>query len=187
MPSLETCRTLGQLRRPRPRTWSIGGLAALLGGLAWTVKGTVILVGGNQPPLLFETAPALFGIGLLSLAYASMPSSRRRTVALVLAAASAFAGLAALVSDLVGEVAGIALALSSLTLLIGLLALARRGRWPAPLAWWIGAAMIPALAVGGILSELDERLLEIPLICLGLAWTVVGWASLRPGAFSNTL
>jgi hypothetical protein len=163
----------------------IGGAAALLGGLAWSVKGTVILLGGDQPPLLFETAPVLFGIGLISVAYSTMPPSRRRTAALALAAVSAFAGLAALVSDLVAEVAGGALAISSLTLLIGLLTLARRGRWPAPLAWWIGAAMIPALVVGGILSEFDERLLEIPLVCLGLAWMVVGWAALRPRAFSS--
>jgi hypothetical protein len=164
----------------------LGGVAALLGGLAWTVKGMVILVGGDPPPLLFEGAPVLFGIGLLGVAYSTMPPSRRRKAALGLAAVSALAGLAALVSDLVGEVAGVALAISSLTLLVGLLTLPRHGRWPAPLAWWIGVAMVPALVVGGILSELDERLLEIPLICLGLAWMVVGWAALRPRAVPNT-
>jgi hypothetical protein len=163
-----------------------GGVAALLGGLAWTVKGMVILVGGDQPPLLFEGAPILFGIGLLGVAYSTMPPSRHRKASLGLAAVSALAGLAALVSEVVGEVAGVALAVSSLTLLIGLLTLPRHGRWPAPLAWWIGVAMVPALVVGGILSELDERLLEIPLICLGLAWMVVGWAALRPGALPNT-
>jgi hypothetical protein len=79
----------------------------------------------------------------------------------------------------------VALAISSLTLLVGLVSLPRHGRWPAPLAWWIGVAMV-ALVVGGILSELDERLLETPLICLGLAWMVVGWAALRPRALPNT-
>jgi len=164
----------------------LGGAAALLGGLAWTVKGLVILVGGDQPPLLFETAPVMFGAGLLSVAYSTMPPSRRRNAAIGLGVASALAGLAALVSELVGEVAGVALATSSLTLMAGLLTLTRRGTWPAPLAWWVGLAMLPALVVGGMLSELDERLLEIPLICLGLAWLVVGWAAaLHPRAVSS--
>lgn len=70
------------------------------------------------------------------------------------------------------------LALSSVALLIGLLTLARNERWPTSLAWWIGAAMVPSLVIGGVLSEIDERLLEIPLICLGIAWAAVGWATL---------
>lgn len=45
--------------------------------------------------------------------------------------------------------------------------------------WWIGVAMLPALIAGGLLSEIDERLLELPLICLALAWVVVGLAVLR--------
>jgi hypothetical protein len=163
----------------------LGGVAALLGGVAWTVKGVVILVGGDQPPLLFEGAPLLFGIGLAGVASPALPPGRRRTSLLGLAAVSALAGLVALVSEVVGEVAGAALAIASLTLLMGLLLLPRHGRWPAPLAWWIGVAMLPALVVGGILSELDERLLEIPLICLALAWIVVGWAALRPEAFPS--
>jgi hypothetical protein len=49
------------------------GWAALLGGLAWTVKGVVILVGYQQPPLLFDVAPTLFGLGLLGVATARCP------------------------------------------------------------------------------------------------------------------
>lgn len=168
------------------RVARLGGVAAILGGLAWTLKGVVILAGGDQPPLLFEAAPALFGIGLLSVAYSTMPSSGRRMAALGFASVAAIAGLAALVSDLIGEVAGEALAISSVALLIGLLALARNRRWPAPLAWWIGLAMVPALVVGGLLSEIDERLLELPLICLGIAWVGVGWAALRQQAVHPT-
>ncbi|MGH2394137.1 MAG: hypothetical protein ACRDGH_11715 [Candidatus Limnocylindria bacterium] len=164
----------------------LGGVAAVLGGLAWTVKGTVILAGGDQPPLLFEIAPFLFGVALLSVVRSTLPPSRRRVAASGLAAVSVLAGLGALASDLVGEVSGVALAISSLALLMGLLLLARRGPWPAPLAWWIGVAMVPALVVGGILSELDERLLEIPLTCLGLAWMVVGWAALSNRAAPHT-
>jgi hypothetical protein len=39
--------------------------------------------------------------------------------------------------------------------------------------------MVPALIVGGMLSEIDERLLEVPLVCLGAGWMSVGWAVLR--------
>lgn len=164
----------------------LGGVAALLGGLAWTVKGTVILGGGDQPPLLFEAAPLLFGVALFGVANATMPPSRRRRAAIGLALVSVVAAVAALVSDLVGEVVGVTLAGSSLALLVGLLALDRRGSQPAPLAWWIGVAMVPALVAGGILSEFDERLLEIPLICIGLAWMVVGLQTLRTGSAQAT-
>lgn len=164
----------------------LGAIAALLGGLAWVVKGAAILVVGDQPPLLFEAAPGLFAVALTSIAYAALQPSRRRTAAMGLGAISGVAGVTALLSDLVGEVVGAALAASSLTLLAGLLILGRRGRWPAPLAWSIGLGMVPALVVGGILAELDERLLEIPLVCLGLAWMLVGWAMPTIGATADT-
>jgi len=51
-----------------PRLSRLGGMAAFLGGLAWTLKGVVMLAGGDQPPLLFEAAPTLFGLGLMSVA-----------------------------------------------------------------------------------------------------------------------
>lgn len=180
MPNLDAAKADDALRLAR-----IGGVAALLGGLAWTVKGLVILAGGDQPPLLFEAAPALFGVGLLSVGRSTMPPGRRRTTALGLAAGAAVAGLAALVSELafvsalVGDVAGAALGISSVALLIGLLMLERNRRWPARLAWWIGIAMAPALVVGGVLSAIDESLLEIPIVLLGMAWMTVGWAMLR--------
>jgi hypothetical protein len=40
-------------------------------------------------------------------------------------------------------------------------------------------ATVPALLVGGALAEADERLLEVPLLCLGLAWTSIGLMTLR--------
>jgi hypothetical protein len=38
---------------------------------------------------------------------------------------------------------------------------------------------VPALLVGGVLAEVDERLLEVPLLCLGLVWTSIGIRTLR--------
>ena len=88
-------------------------------------------------------------------------------------------GLVALLSELLDKGWDVSIAASSLALLIGQLALARSGRAPAPLAFWIGVGTLPALAVGGALAEIDERLLEIPLVCVGLAWMLVGWVTLR--------
>ena len=157
----------------------IGGVAALVGGFAWTVKGLVILAGGDQPPFLFEVAPALFGIGLLSMAHTALPPSRRRTVVMGFAGIAIIADVVAVVTEVVGDVAGAAIATSSLALVVGLVTLDRRSGWPISLAWWIGVAMLPAVFVGGMLSEIDERLLEVPLVVLGVAWIVVGWAALR--------
>ena len=44
--------------------------------------------------------------------------------------------------------------------------------------------MVPSLVIGGVLSEIDERLLEVPLVCLAIAWAAVGWGTLanRPPA-----
>jgi hypothetical protein len=161
------------------RLAGIGGVAALLGGLAWTVKGVMILAVGDQPPVLFEAAPALFGVGLLGVAQSTMARGRRRTTAVCLGAGAALAGFVALMSDVVGELLGGALAVSTVALLVGLLMVERNSRWPARLAWWIGVAMVPALAVGGVLAEIDEDLLEIPIVFLGVAWMMVGLALLR--------
>ena len=45
--------------------WS--GLAAILGGVLWIVKGGVILFGGEQPDYIFALAQFLFAIGLMGL------------------------------------------------------------------------------------------------------------------------
>ena len=34
----------------------LGGVAAMVGGLMWVVKGGAILLTGQQPPVLFEAA-----------------------------------------------------------------------------------------------------------------------------------
>ena len=45
----------------------LGGLAAMVGGLTWVVKGGSILLTGQQPPVVFEAAISLFAVGLLGL------------------------------------------------------------------------------------------------------------------------
>ena len=156
----------------------IGGAAGLAGGLAWVIKGAAILVADDQPPLAFGIAFPLFGLSLLGVAHLTLRGIRRRVV-VTLAWLAVITGLVALLSELLDQGWDVSIAASSLALLLGQLTLARSGRAPAPLTFWIGVGTLPALAVGGALAEIDERLLEIPLVCVGLAWMLVGWVTLR--------
>lgn len=61
------------------------------------------------------------------------------------------------------------------------------GRWRfLPLA--MGIATFPLTAVGGALESINERLLELPLVVLGLAWMWMGylvWPCSRPNAIGS--
>lgn len=173
MAHLTAVRTSGSARLIR-----IGGAAGLAGGLAWVIKGVAILAVDEQPPLALDVALPLFGVSLVGVA---LLTSRgiRRTIVACLAWLAVVTGLVAVLSELLGKGWDASIAVSSLALLIGQLTLERSGRAPAPLTFWIGVGTLPALAVGGALAEIDERLLEIPLVCLGLAWMLVGWVTLR--------
>jgi hypothetical protein len=168
--------------RTDSRLWDrlalVGGLAAVLSGAAWVAKSTAILIFGDQPPLLFEIGPLFFGLGLLGVASSTMTRGRRRAAVVGLATASAAAGLLALLLDRPDAI-NPALVASTLTLLAGLWTVPRNAAWPAPLTWWIGIALIPALLAGGVLSLVQEDLVEVPLLCIGVAWMTVGGALLR--------
>lgn len=156
----------------------IGGAAGVAGGLAWVIKGIAILAVDEQPPLAFELALPLFGLGLVGVALLTSPGTRR-TIVVGMAWLAVVTGLVALVSELLDTAWDESIAASSLALLIGQLTLPRSGRAPATLTFWIGVCTLPAIAVGGALADIDERLLEIPLVCVGLAWMLVGWVTLR--------
>jgi len=51
----------------------------------------------------------------------------------------------------------------------------RRLRWSA-LPFWMGVLCVPALLAGGALSEIDERLLEIPLVPFAIGWILLGYS-----------
>jgi len=90
-----------------------GGVAAVIGGSMWIVKGTAILVGGEQPPVVFGAAPfflavGVFGLGRLLASRPGAPASEslRRAaaiptyVSLALGAATAVAAVASAGDDM---------------------------------------------------------------------------------------
>lgn len=160
----------------------LGGFAAVAGGLAWIVKGGMILAVGVQPPLLFELGPALFAVGLLAVFLRLEPRGRIRQAGAVLAAFAVIAGAVSLVAPVDDGDFSLALLVSSVALIAGLTLLgvaARRESLFGPgaassLPLYLGLGTIPALMVGGGLAVIHERLLEIPVVLLGVLWAYLG-------------
>lgn len=165
------------------------GWAAVVGGVMWAAKGLAILVTGDQPPLLLDLPLALFPLGLLGLhGRLHGRDGRLRTaggaVSLVALAAGAVAATTFIVDeDADGLLPGLAIAGSALATVAGLVLLglvARRTTvFPPPghrLALLMGIATPVLLTVvGGILAAINERLLELPLVLLAVAWIRLGW------------
>jgi hypothetical protein len=159
----------------------LGGLAAMLGGLLWVVKGGGILLTGHQLPAVFEAAMPLFAVGLLGLharldgrggplgkagvlvAYAALAS----TVIVLIAPLAPFYAVAGF-----GPFLGLVL-LGSATLQEGVFRLP----WSAlPLAMGLGGPLL--ILAGGGLALISERLLEIPIVLVGFAWMLLGYSVL---------
>lgn len=182
----------------------VGAAAAVLGGIAWTVKGVGILATGNQPPVVLELGPPLFAVGLLGLYARLGQRGRAATAGLVLAFVSILLAGVLLIASVfasdalpAGEddftplslvIAGAGLSFIGGLVLLGIAA--RRApvlpeRWRSfPLA--VGAFAVPGLIIGGgILSALSERLLEVPLVAFAIGWIVIGrliWPPAPPPA-----
>jgi len=166
----------------------LGGVTAAIGGLAWVVKAAAILATGDQPPLVFEVAPLSFGVALAALALTSDLRGGRRTTAIALGLLTVTTGVVAGVTEAVGQVWGPAIAASSLALIAGLLLLGRRSSSvPHRFAWWIGVSTLPALVVGGLLSAINERLLEVSILTLGLMWLWLGGILLTKGKGAGSI
>jgi hypothetical protein len=148
-------------------------VGAVVGGVAWVVKGGAILLGFDQPPVLLELGVACFPVTLTCLAVLA-----RRRPSLVLGLVALVSGLVALVADVVVDDVDPSLLVSSLALVAGLVLLG--GTTPGQRrARAIGVATVPALLVGGLLGAFGERLYEVPVVALGLAWLLLG-LSLAP-------
>lgn len=184
------------------------GWGAVMGGLCWLVKGCAILLTGVQPSYLFEAAPFFLGVGLWGLYLRLSPGQRGRA-----ARAGAILALAAAVSAPVQLWAGLFapelvpredtvtmvtpfVVLAGLGVLAGaaLLGVAvwRVGAIPLP---WLPlsiplvfvALMIASIFLEGLMGKtlLSGRLLEVPVVILGVAWMWLGAMILRPATFSS--
>lgn len=159
----------------------LAGLLALLGGACWTVKAAAILAGGAQPYGLFEWAPAAMGVALAVLTLT--PGWR----------VGVLGALAAWCAALLGPAAGAAYVampehwlfnglffLANLAVVVALYLVGRRVRHQAALGRRsglprrIGLWTVPAVLAGGLLAEVQDRLLELPILLLGLAWLTLG-------------
>lgn len=152
---------------------SVGGV---VGGMLWVFKGSAILLGHGQPDHAFEAAPLLFAVATLGLARLA-PRGRARRVGTVLAVAAVLSCLVAAISSVrYGGVLGPDLGLGVLAMTVALVVVG----WPlrrsdvGGLPFTLGVGTIPAVPVGGALSVINERLLEVPIVLIGLVWIVVG-------------
>jgi hypothetical protein len=156
----------------------LGGVAAMVGGLMWVVKGGAILLTGQQPPVLFEAAMPLFAVGLLGL------HARLDGRGGALGKAGVLVAYAALASAAIALMAPLApfLAVAGFGPFVGLVLLGSatlQARvflppWSAlPLAMGLGGPLL--ILAGGGLAMISERLLEIPIVLVGLSWMLLGY------------
>lgn len=171
----------------------LGAVAAAVGGICWVVKAGGILITGDQPPVVFEAAFGLFPVALLGLYAAVHGGGRVAVPGLILACAAAVSAVTVGLAIVVGPddwvpredtvtVLTPFIATAGLGTFAGLVLLGiatRRtssfpGMWRTfPLA--LGLAAVPLMVVGGALEAVNERLLEPPILLLGLGWVGLGW------------
>ena len=159
----------------------IGGLAAVVGELMWIVKGGSILITGQQPPVVFEAALPLFTVGLLGLharlgGHGGPLGKAGVLVAYVALAAAALVLVAPLPSFYAVAGFGPFLGLVSL----GSATLQAKNfspPWSAlPLAMGLSSPLL--VLAEGILALMNERLLKITIVFVGLAWMLLGYSVL---------
>ncbi len=159
----------------------LGGLAAMVGGLLWVVKGGSILITGQQPPVVFEAAMPFFAVGLLGL-HARLDSrgGPLGKAGILVAYAALAAAATFLITPLAPfiVVAGFGPFLG--LVLLGSATLQARvfpPPWSAlPLSVGLGGPLL--ILAGGGLALVNERLLEIPIVLVGLAWMLLGYSVL---------
>jgi hypothetical protein len=156
------------------------------------IKAAAILVTGRQPPVLFEIGPLLFASGVIGLEHL-LPAPRGRVAfgSVAFATVGALATIGALVvtkggtaqtsEDEFSPLVFLGFIATILALLLVGIATRRsrtlRSPWHfLPLALFI--SFLPLMVLGGLLESFDERLLELPLLILGLGWALIGYALL---------
>ena len=156
----------------------IASASAVVGGSLWSAKSAAILIADTQPAYLFELAPLCFGVATLGLAGKAQSIPGAGSVfAWGLSSLATVAGvLTALIYISFGDVAafGLAIMVALIAILAFMLTTGRGLRPWSPLPWRLGWLMIAAIPVGGVLASVDERLLELPLLVVSVAWILLG-------------
>lgn len=158
-----------------------GGVAAVIGGLMWVVKGMSILLTGDQPPVVFGAAMLFFAVGLLGLGARlgerRGPLGKAGVVVAYIVVVSAVVAFAAELTPFI--------AVAGFGPFIGLVLLgsatSRAGIFPSPwsalpLAMGLGGPLL--ILAGGGLALINERLLEVPIVLIGCAWMLLGYSVL---------
>ena len=169
------------------------GVAAIAGGVCWVVKGGVILLTGEEPPVVFAVSFALLPVALVGLYAAAAPrGGRLAKLGLALAAtaevAAAVAGLGSWLGPdpwspredtvtVLTPFIGLA-GFGTLAALV-LLGIVVRRTSALPHHWrgfplLIAIAFVPLMVAGGVLESIDERLLEVPIGIGGAGWLALG-------------
>jgi hypothetical protein len=159
---------------------SCAAAGAVVGGVAWVVKGAAILAGLDQPPLLLDVGVAAFPVTLVCLA-----ASAHRRASLALGAVAVVAGWLALATEVVGTDQGPSILVSTIALVLGL-ALLGDDEPEQRAARALGLLTVPVLLVGGLLALVAEPLIEVPTVVLGLGWLVLG-LTLAGGRYARAL
>jgi hypothetical protein len=152
-------------------------LGAVIGGFLWAMKSLGILVADYEPEYAFAVAPFFLGIAAMGIAAKVDPAlPRARTAISVLARVATLAGAAAaLIYIATGDSTGFGLTI--MVSVLCLLAVLIYGGWLvrrwSTIPFALAATMLIGLPIGGALSEIDERLLEIPLLVVSLGWTLL--------------
>lgn len=150
-------------------------------------KAALVMSVGDQPVYLFEVAPMLFAFGLIGLHRGLQGTGgqigRVGGLSAYLSLAPSFANLVFNTTDVRSSERSfnplILASTLSVFLSLFLLGVAHRKnrtgslRWPS-LPFIVGVSAFPLIMVGGLLETLSERLLEVPILLIGLGWMTIG-------------
>jgi uncharacterized membrane protein HdeD (DUF308 family) len=164
------------------------GVTALLGAALIGYKSVAILATGDQPDHAFEVAPLFFGLSALTLLYALIDNIERpRWLLLTFGWLAASGGAVAAIAhfagreDDFGDLGYLVSTVSTVVLFFMIGGDTRRKRllatWsfaPTLLAW----ALVLAIPIGAVLEGINERLLEVALLVVAGAWTILAVGAL---------
>jgi hypothetical protein len=179
-------RISGGNRISQVMAWGWWGIGAVAGGCLWAIKSLSILIADIQPDYLCELAPIALAAAAFGLALTWYRESRRHRVPVGLGALALVSAVVAGVSYVIrGDDEGLfgpALMIAMIAIIVLLFWVGRPLRQTAASAHWrvipyrLAWSFAVAVPLSGLLSALDERLLEVPLLAISILWVWLGAA-----------